>query len=76
MLLPLEDADYWAEKYNITKKYASCPKCGIEIVTDTPFAINGYRGLKSKDHGCGEKYTRKILVPVSKEEIEFWNGIT
>lgn len=77
MIIPI-DLDYlkWAERYNIRIKVERCPKCNIEIITDIPFAISGYRGLKSKDHGCGEKYTRKTLVPIDKEETMFWKSIT
>jgi hypothetical protein len=75
MLFPQEDPEVWAQKYDLKIKHANCPKCKKEIVTDVPFAFKGYRGLKSRDHGCGGKYTRKILVPVSKEEIEYWTKI-
>ncbi|MDC1175567.1 hypothetical protein OAT67_09220 [Bacteriovoracaceae bacterium] len=76
MIFPLEQ-DYlsWSEKYNIRIKTAKCPKCGVDIITNIPFAIKGYRGLKSDDHGCGEKYTRKVIVPTSKDEKEFWSKI-
>jgi len=72
MLQPIENPVTWANKYGLEIKQANCPKCGILIITDVPFAVKGYRGLKSSDHGCGEMYCRKILTPVSEEEIEFW----
>ena len=76
MLYPLEQ-DYltWASRYNLRIATGSCPKCGLEILTNIPFALKGYRGLKSEDHGCGEKYTRKVLIAVDKTEKEFWAKI-
>jgi len=73
MMYPLEQ-DYlsWAIKYDIRVKSGCCPKCGQTIITNIPFAVKGYRGLKSDDHGCGEKYTRKVMVPVGKNELDFW----
>lgn len=75
MIKPLVNADEWAKKYDITEREGECPKCKIAIKTTIPFAIKGYRGLVSEDHGCGEKYTRKSMVPVDSEEIEFWNSV-
>lgn len=75
MIFPIEDTLEWAQKYNLSVKVAKCPKCSIEIKTDIPFAITGYRGLKSPDHGCGETFTRKIMVAVDKEEIKYWASI-
>ena len=75
MLLPQEDYKEWAEKYGLRIKEAKCPKCKIDIITDIPFAIGGYRGLKSADHGCGENYTRKVMVPWSEAEKKFWCDI-
>ena len=76
MLFPLEQ-DYltWASRYSIRIRSGNCEKCGVAIITNVPFAFQGYRGLKSDDHGCGEKYTRKIMVPVEKAEKEFWAPI-
>ena len=75
MIEIIEDPKKWSEKYNIRPREGKCLKCGIEVVTDVPFAFKGYRGLKSKDHGCGEKYTRKVLVPTGREEKEKWANI-
>lgn len=76
MLFPL-DTDYriWAKRYGIGVGKYKCLKCGMDIITNIPFAIKGYRGLKSLDHGCGENYTRKVMTPVGKEEIDFWKGL-
>ena len=73
MLFPVEENHiHFAEKYGLRIKKANCPSCNVEIETTIPFFIKGYVGLKSEDHGCGEKYTRKIMVAYSKEEKEFW----
>lgn len=76
MLIPLEK-DYltWATTYNIRIKTGICPKCQRRIITNIPFAMGGYRGLKSEDHGCGEKYTRKIAVPFSRDEKYYWSSV-
>jgi exosome complex RNA-binding protein Csl4 len=76
VLIPLE-ANYliWANTHKIRVIKANCPKCHKDIITNIPFAIKGYRGLKSEDHGCGEKYTRKIAVPYSEEEKNYWATI-
>ncbi len=72
MITIIENEEEWAEKYGIRPKEAFCPRCNIKITTDIPFAIKGYRGLKSADHGCGEIYTRKVMVPTNEEEIKYW----
>ena len=72
MLTILESKESWSDKYKLRIVKGQCPKCGVGIETTVPFAFQGYRGLKSEDHGCGEKYTRKIMVAVSKEEKDFW----
>lgn len=76
MLIPLEQ-DYltWASRYDLRVKTGQCPKCKKEIITNIPFALKGYRGLKSEDHGCGEEFTRKTMIPVDKKEIEFLAGL-
>lgn len=73
MIFPLE-VDYltWSHRYRIKVSSGKCPKCDMKILTNVPFAIKGYRGLKSEDHGCGEKFTRKSLVPTSEKEISYW----
>lgn len=75
MITIIENEEEWAEKYGIRAKEGFCPKCGLKIITDIPFAIKGYRGLKSADHGCGETYTRKVMVPSSDEEKKYWADI-
>ena len=72
MIFPLEDYIEWADKYKIKIRISNCPKCGVEIITNIPFALKGYRGLKTPDHGCGEKYTRKVFVATDPEEKRFW----
>ncbi len=76
MLFPLE-TDYltWANKYDIRVESGECSKCGNSVITNLPFAFEGYRGLKSEDHGCGEKYTWKTFVPVGEDEKSTWKNI-
>lgn len=62
------DHKEWARRYNIRILYGiKCPKCYCLIFLTVPFATKGYRGLMSEDHGCGERYIRKIAVP--------WKGL-
>ncbi|PIK15111.1 hypothetical protein [Halobacteriovorax sp. JY17] len=77
MLFPLEQ-DYlnWTSKYNLRVKTGSCLCCGKEIVTDVPFALKGYRGLKSEDHGCGEEFTWKSFKPIGQKEKDTWDSLT
>jgi hypothetical protein len=75
MIYPQVSCEEWSKLYNIRVIEGSCPKCKADIVANIPFAMKGYRGLKSEDHGCGEKYTKKVLVPHSEEEKDFWKGI-
>lgn len=76
MIFPQEDYLEWAKKYGLRIQEGECLKCGMKIITDIPFALGGYRGLKSKDHGCGQKYTWKTMKPVSEEEKKFWSELT
>jgi len=73
MIVPLE-MDYltWASKYNLRVKTGKCVKCERELITNIPFALKSYRGLKSEDHGCGEKYTWKTFKPTGVKEKEQW----
>ncbi len=73
MIFPIENYIEWSDKYKIKVSVGKCPRCDEEVITNIPFALKGYRGLKSFDHGCGEKYTRKSMVAIGKEEIESWN---
>lgn len=75
LLLPVEDTEEWVEKYGLRIKTGNCHKCGVEIVTDIPFAFLGYRGLKSADHGCGDKFTWKTFKPVGEKEKAGWAEI-
>lgn len=76
MIYPLEQ-DYltWASQYDLRVRTGECPKCKKSIITNIPFALKGFRGLKSEDHGCGEEYTRKTMIPVEKAEIDFLSEI-
>lgn len=56
MLFPVEDKEWWAEKYNIKPQTGVCQKCGNSIEIDVPFADGEIRGFISKNDGCGEAY--------------------
>ncbi len=73
MLFPITDHEQWAKMYGLRIKKGKCLKCGIDVITDIPFILKGYRGLKSADHGCTEKYTHKTFKPYSDEEKERWD---
>ena len=70
------DDDYreFAKKHGISLRPSKCRGCKKEFVPTIPIAISGYRGLKAGPHGCDTKYQIVRLVPVSKEEMEFWLG--
>ena len=75
MLFPQENIDKWVEKYGLRVQSGECSMCGKQVVTDIPFVFEGYRGLKSKDHGCGEKYTWKTFKPFKEKEKAEWRVI-
>lgn len=72
MLFPVEDYKEFAKKYDLRIKEGFCPKCKKPLITNIPFFIKGYVGLKSADDGCGETYTRKTMTAYSKDEKSFW----
>lgn len=69
------DHKEWASRYGIKIKRGKCPMCDKMVVTNIPFATKDVRGLKSKDHGCGEKYTRKVMVLIKGELKNLVNKI-
>ena len=76
LIIPVDqDPQEWAEKYGLRIKEGECSKCGKKLITNIPFAFQGYRGLKSADHGCGDKYTWKTFVPVGEKERAEWGEI-
>ncbi|MFT6067898.1 MAG: hypothetical protein ACJAT2_003631 [Bacteriovoracaceae bacterium] len=77
MLFPME-TDYltWANKYNLRVKVGKCHSCGKEVITNIPFALSGYRGLKSEDHGCGDYYTWKTFKPIGEKEKLKWAKVS
>jgi hypothetical protein len=59
----------WARRYGIRLLYGiKCPRCGTPILLNVPFATKSFRGIKSADHGCGEVYTRKVMVPWKRKK--------
>ena len=73
LIIPVDqDPEEWAERYGLRIKKGNCSNCGLELITNIPFAFQGYRGLKSEDHGCGDKYTWKTFKPVKEKEKLEW----
>lgn len=73
-LYPNVPAKEWAERYGLTIEKKKCKKCGKMFLCNIPFAIKGYRGLQTKDHGCGKHYIASIATPVG-EKKEFWERV-
>lgn len=62
----------WNEMYNLPEEFDHCPRCGIKRIANIPFFTNGFRGLTSEDHGCGESYKLRVFRP-TKEEEKKWS---
>ena len=53
MIYPVVSTEEWSELYKVVPVEGKCPKCGIDIIADKPFADGRLRGFISEDHGCG-----------------------
>lgn len=74
MITPVEPIEVWAKRYDIELEENECPKCKKMFSPTVPIAFDDYRGVMWDDHGCGPKFTRTTVVPVSKEKIELWEN--
>jgi hypothetical protein len=75
MIYPDVEPETWAKRHDLDLKDSECLGCKKIFPMNVPCAIKGYRGMRIEEHGCPEKYRRTQLVPVDKEEIEFWNTV-
>lgn len=74
MILPQVSAQEWAEAYGLEVKDAQCMKCKKMFPRDIPFAVKGFRGLMTEDHGCGKEYQSSVAMPVG-ETLDKFKGI-
>jgi hypothetical protein len=72
MIYPDDKPEVWAKRYSIDVSPRPCEQCGVMVVPDIPYAYKDWRGLMSKDHGCGEKYVHMSVVSVNPESRKFW----
>lgn len=67
MIFPDWTTEEWAKKHKLSVETGTCPKCGIGIIADKPFADGKLRGFMSEDHGCGIE--RTLVVFNADEEF-------
>lgn len=60
------DGNEWASTYSLPQRSDCCPRCGVDRFANIPFALDGYRGLMSELHGCGEEYRLRVFRPIGK----------
>lgn len=65
MLFPVETAESWAEKYGLKIVSGKCSSCGIDLVSNIPFAHGDWRGLRSEPHSCGEIFTLSTAININ-----------
>lgn len=75
MIYPDIDYKEWAQLHSITPLHKKCPCCNKEFLTTIPVAINGYRGLQTPDHGCGDDGFVSIFVPVDEKIMDKWKEL-
>lgn len=63
-----ENPQEWANKHGITILKKECENCKQDIVCDVPIALKGYRGLEMRAHGCPEKFSAAVFVPIGEEK--------
>lgn len=53
-LYPVEDPEYWADKYDLEIKECPCMGCKRPLLVNVPWATKEYRGFKAAQCECGE----------------------
>ena len=74
VVYPQVDPEEWAKLYGLEVEPRACFKCGIMRYPAIPFAIEGWRGLISETHGCGEDYNLAMAVRANPAERQEYRG--
>lgn len=74
MLYPNTSVKEWSARYGIKSYSRPCVNCGAMQTTDIPYAMNGWRGLKSAVCSCGGGCDIDVAMPVG-EGTELWRAL-
>jgi len=72
MIFPNVPLDSWIKKFDLEELCYSCPKCQKEFKLSIPLLINGYAGIMSPIHECGDNCTDMLLTPNKPESEKLW----
>lgn len=71
----VSNTENWAEVHNLPEEHDHCPRCGILRIANIPFFTEGFRGLVSEIHDCGENYRLRVFRPINNE-ITKWRKLS
>jgi hypothetical protein len=63
---PQIDPVTWAKRYDLSIVPLNCPVCKKLVTPNVPFAIRGWRGLCTADHGCKANGAPSVARPVGE----------
>lgn len=70
-----QDLEEFIKKHGFSQEgNLKCTNCQKNVVYNECFYIKGYACIRFK-HECDEQYWVTSLIPISKEEKEYWGRL-